>query len=302
MRRADMGIEEAKIYWISPDCDEGAGSNGDGRATDAAERAAGNCLVLDAAELKRIYDFDFDRSTDAASREKSVRRDIALCQSLQAQGFSVVYHAAEMFPQGGFDAGVPWGEAVSAHVGTLPHAVRESGTKGTFYFVTGLSAAGKTTMGSMLHDRLKSLGRKVLLMDGDLTRAMLQEFDYTRSYRERAAYRDSRMCKLFTDQGVDVVSCGICMFHGLRKWHREHIPNYCEIYLDVPMSVLEQRDPKGLYAKARAGLMKDVVGVDQIAEFPETPDIRFVNDGTLPPREAFECIWAEIGKCGKGHA
>ncbi|MBQ9615097.1 MAG: hypothetical protein IJR38_02015, partial [Selenomonadaceae bacterium] len=103
-----MGTEEAKIYWISPDCDEGAGSNGDGRAADAAERAAGKCLVLDAAELKRIYGFDFDRSTDAASREKSVRRDIALCQSLQAQGFSVVYHAAEMFPQGDFDAGMPW--------------------------------------------------------------------------------------------------------------------------------------------------------------------------------------------------
>ena len=296
-----MGAKEAKIYWISPDVDVNAGGR-DGKAAGANEKAAGKCLVLDAAELKRIYDFDFDRGTDAASREKSVRRDIALCQSLQAQGFSLIYRAVELFPQDGFERGAPWVDAAALQEGALPHAAGESRPKGTFYFVTGLSAAGKTTMGSMLYERLSATGRNVLLMDGDLTRAMLQEFDYTRPYRERAAYRDSRMCKLFTDQGVDVVSCGICMFHGLRKWHRENIPNYCEIYLDVPMHVLEQRDPKGLYAKARAGLMKDVVGVDQVAEFPETPDIRFVNDGTLPPREAFEFIWGEIGKRGQGHA
>ncbi len=247
-------------------------------------------MPLQASILKQIYKMDFDNSANHICKIQSVKRDMLLADFLLKQGFNVIYYAMEKYAEcSDYLNNEFYIEEVTEKNNFTTTGPNLS--KGTFYFITGLSAAGKTTMGKYLYSRLKSLDRSVIFMDGDLTRSLFQEYDYSRPYRERTSYRDSKLCKWFTDNGADVVLCGISMFHGVRRWNRENIPNYKEIFLDVPMKILEERDPKGLYAKARAGLMQDVVGVDQIAEFPISPDIRFVNDGTLMPQNAFEKIW-----------
>jgi adenylylsulfate kinase-like enzyme len=98
------------------------------------------------------------------------------------------------------------------------------------------------------------------------------------------------------EQGFDVVCATISLFHSIQKWNRENIPNYLEIYLRSPLSTLEERDPKGIYARARNGELKDVVGIDLAFEEPQTPDIVLENDGRHSVNSMFEHLSHEISK------
>lgn len=166
---------------------------------------------------------------------------------------------------------------------------------GTVYWFTGLSGSGKSTLASLFVGRLRETGRATVLLDGDELRAVLQpEGGHTAAERRVAALRNSRLCRLLAAQGLDVVCATISMFHECHKWNREHLPNYREIYVRVPMAVLEQRDSKGLYARARRAEIADVVGVDIPAEEPLEPDLIIVNDGRLPPAAAVDDIWRTL--------
>ena len=85
------------------------------------------------------------------------------------------------------------------------------------------------------------------------------------------------------------------MFHAVRKWNRENIPAYREIYLKVPIAELERRDTKGLYQAAREGNTKNVVGIDIHAELPEAPDVTVENHG-ISPETAVDRIWKVCAK------
>ena len=113
---------------------------------------------------------------------------------------------------------------------------------------------------------------------------------YSREERLDGAYRNSRVCKMIADQGIDVVCCTISMYDEVRAWNREHMENYKEIYLEVPIEVLIKRDQKGLYTKVQNGSVKDVVGMDLNLEFPKQPDFKIVNDGSLSPEEVVSRI------------
>ena len=99
---------------------------------------------------------------------------------------------------------------------------------------------------------------------------------------------------MIADQGIDVICCTVSLFHEVQAWNRENFARYMEIFLDVPMDILERRNQKGMYKKAKAGEMKNVMGVDQKMEFPLRPDIHFVNDGHLSPDEAVRRLYREI--------
>ena len=102
--------------------------------------------------------------------------------------------------------------------------------KGTVYFFTGLSGAGKTTVGSLFYQRLKNTKPNAVYLDGDEIRvAFGEDVGYTNDERLRWAGRIFRVCRLLSDQGIDVVCCSIAMFDTVRRWNREHIPNYKEI-------------------------------------------------------------------------
>lgn len=162
--------------------------------------------------------------------------------------------------------------------------------KGTVYFFTGLSGAGKTTLGGLFYKHLKEKKPNVVRLDGDEIRPVFgEDRGYSFEDRRRLAERAFRICKMLTEQGIDVVICSISMFDSVRAWNRENIQNYKEIYIKVKKETLLSRNQKGLYTNG-----KNVVGVDLPFEEPKTPDIIVNNDGDKTPFEIVEYIEKQV--------
>ena len=155
---------------------------------------------------------------------------------------------------------------------------------GTVYFLTGLSGAGKTTLGGMLYDYIRKDKPNVILLDGDRIRPVyLEDIGYSEEDRRKGAKRTFRICKMLADQGIDVVVCSICMYDEVRQWNRDNIDNYVEIYIKVKKDTLIKRNQKGLYVNSN-----NVVGMDLEFEEPKTPNIILENDGELSADKVFD--------------
>lgn len=154
---------------------------------------------------------------------------------------------------------------------------------GTVYFLTGLSGAGKTTLGGLLYEHIRKDKPNVILLDGDRIRPVyLEDIGYSDSDRRKGAKRTFRICKMLAEQGIDVVVCSICMYDEVRQWNRDNIRDYVEIYIKVKKDTLIKRNQKGLYVNST-----NVVGMDLEFEEPKTPDIILENDGELSADEVF---------------
>ena len=152
---------------------------------------------------------------------------------------------------------------------------------GTTYWITGLPGAGKSSLGRLLWWRLHANGRPALLLDGDTLRRIIgQRYGYSRPDRHALASMYGQLCHELSRQGADVVCATVSMFEDVRQWNRANIPGYREIYLRVPIEILKRRHPKGLYAAAEAGRVRDVPGMDQAFEAPSQPDVIIENDGS----------------------
>jgi adenylylsulfate kinase-like enzyme/phosphohistidine swiveling domain-containing protein len=166
---------------------------------------------------------------------------------------------------------------------------------GRVYWVTGLSGAGKTTVGERLWSRLRAAGRSAIFLDGDKLRsAIAEDLGHPIEDRRQSAMRNARLCRLLAEQGIDVVCATISMFHEVQQWNRAHIPGYFEIYLRVPMAEIERRDTKGIYYRARVGEAANVVGIDIAAEEPKAPDLVIDNHGSLDADAAVDLIWKYV--------
>lgn len=162
--------------------------------------------------------------------------------------------------------------------------------KGRLFWITGLSGAGKTTVSKLLYNYLREKQKNVVILDGDIVREVYQDEDYTREGRKRISYIYVRLCKMLTDQGIDVVGAFIAMQDEYREWNRKHIENYYEIYLQVPIEELIARDSKGLYKRALNHEISDVYGIDMPYEEPKHPDVKIVNDFSYTPEEVLDII------------
>lgn len=161
---------------------------------------------------------------------------------------------------------------------------------GKLYWITGLSGAGKTTISGLLYNYLKKKQSNIILIDGDKIREVYQNTDYTEEGRVKISYTNMRLCKMLTDQGIDVIIAVIGMRDEYREWNRNNIENYYEIYLEVPIEELIRRDSKGLYSKALRGEIKNVYGIDMKYEEPKNPDVHILNDSSKTPEEVCSYI------------
>ena len=177
-------------------------------------------------------------------------------------------------------------------VGRQPEAKHEA-SPGRVFWITGLSGAGKTTLGKELWGRLRAAGRPVIFLDGDALRAAIAEdLGHSAGNRRQSAMRIARLCRLLAEQGADVVCATISLFHEVQRWNRENIPGYREIYLRVPIYEIRRRDNKGLYARSPRGGARNVVGIDVPAEAPKAPDLVLGNYGALDVATAVDRILA----------
>ena len=167
---------------------------------------------------------------------------------------------------------------------------------GRVFWITGLSGAGKTAVAGRLVSRLVSAGLKPLLLDGDVLREVFGGgFGHGVDERRRLAFCYARLCRELARQGATVVCATISMFEAVREWSRANNPRYTEVYLRASLDELVRQDDKGIYRKALAGELTDVVGVDIEAEEPRHADLVFQRSDGLSPDQIAERIMDHVG-------
>lgn len=143
-------------------------------------------------------------------------------------------------------------------------------------WLTGLSGAGKSTIANALEVALVGRGRHTYLLDGDNVRmGLCRDLGFSDADREENIRRIAELGRLFVDAGLIVITAFISPFRADRALARQIIGEnaFIEVFVDTPLSECERRDPKGLYGKARAGLIKNFTGIDSAYEAPVAPDV-----------------------------
>lgn len=142
---------------------------------------------------------------------------------------------------------------------------------------TGLSGAGKSTIANTLEKRLHALGRHTYMLDGDNVRHGLnKDLGFTDADRVENIRRVAEAARLFVDAGLIVMVSFISPFRSERRMARDLLGEgeFVEVFVDTPLEICEARDPKGLYRKARAGLIRNFTGIDSIYEPPEHAELK----------------------------
>jgi 3'-phosphoadenosine 5'-phosphosulfate synthase len=157
--------------------------------------------------------------------------------------------------------------------------------KGVTLWMTGLSGSGKSTIGALLEEQLVlQQGKNVYRLDGDNIRTGLnRDLGFSQADRVESVRRVGELSCLFSDAGMITIVSLISPYRAdrdaVRKRHEEQGIKFLEVYMDVPLSVVQARDPKGLYAKVAAGELKGFTGVDDPYEIPLDPEINMQNAG-----------------------
>lgn len=152
-------------------------------------------------------------------------------------------------------------------------------------WLTGLPAAGKTTLAGEIAGRLRQLGLSVRVLDGDDLRDGLNaDLGFSDADREENVRRFAEVARLFLDSGICVVAAVISPFRSGRERARAiaGTGRFVEIFVDAPLEVCQQRDPKDLYARALAGKIAGLTGFDAPYEAPETPAMHLRTNKDTP--------------------
>ena len=150
------------------------------------------------------------------------------------------------------------------------------GQKGCVVWLTGLSGSGKTTIARALEDRLLGENHLCYVLDGDIVRKGLNaDLGFSPGDRGENIRRIGEVAALFADAGVIVATAFISPYRNDRRRARACVPpgRFIEVYLDTPLSICEQRDPKGLYTGARTGAVDSFTGISVPYEPPEQPEL-----------------------------
>jgi bifunctional enzyme CysN/CysC len=168
---------------------------------------------------------------------------------------------------------------------------------------TGLSGAGKSTIASALEQRLHAQGKHTYLLDGDNVRHGLnRDLGFTEADRVENIRRVAEVSRLMVDAGLIVLVSFISPFRSDRRMARSLFAEgeFIEVFVDTPLDECERRDVKGLYAKARHGLLKNFTGIDSPYERPESPEICLRAGMTV--EDCVDACAAVLRTAGKGTA
>lgn len=157
---------------------------------------------------------------------------------------------------------------------------------------TGLSGAGKTTLGRMLRDELLTKGFIVQILDGDYLRSGLnKDLGFSVDDRVENIRRAAEVSKLFMESGIISINCFITPTESIRSMARQIIggKNLLEVFVDCPIEICQQRDIKGLYRKALEGQISDFTGVNSPFEIPLHPDIH-LQTHLMSPQQCLEIL------------
>lgn len=162
------------------------------------------------------------------------------------------------------------------HLITREMHSHQKGQKSCLLWFTGLSGAGKSTIANAVETALFKMNQHTYLLDGDNVRHGLnRDLGFTDRDRVENIRRIGEASRLFVDAGLIALSAFISPFRSDRQMVRDLLGSgeFIEIYVSTPMGVCEERDPKGLYKKARKGEIKHFTGIDSPYEPPESPEI-----------------------------
>jgi adenylyl-sulfate kinase len=163
---------------------------------------------------------------------------------------------------------------------------------------TGVSGAGKSTLSHLLEMRLRELGSKVELLDGDVVRTHLSRgLGFSKEDRDENVRRIGFVCELLSRHGVIAIAAAISPYRAAREEVRARIPNFVEVYMSCPVEILTERDVKGLYKKALAGDLPHFTGISDPYEPPFAPEV-IVNSSAETPEQSLDRIWATLQNLG----
>lgn len=188
------------------------------------------------------------------------------------------------------------GERIDAGERPGPRLQRECGA--TVWF-TGLPSSGKSVVARALRDRLNAAGTACYLLDGDqLRRGICSDLDFSAAAREENVRRASEIARLFADAGLVAVCALISPYSSgrarARFVHEVTGLRFIEVYVSTPVEVCEARDTKGLYARARAGELRQMTGVNDPYEVPQTADVE-INMELSTVEAAVDRVLAVLG-------
>lgn len=186
------------------------------------------------------------------------------------------------------------------HRGAIKAADREvvTGGRGVTVWMTGLSGSGKSTIAYLAEESLIGSGRAAYVLDGDnLRHGLNADLGFGAEDRAENVRRVGEVARLMADAGLVVLVPVISPFAADRKMvreaHQQAGLGFIEVFVDAPLEVCEARDPKGLYARARAGEISEMTGIDSPYEAPESPELSLDTDASAP-EELAELLVAEV--------
>jgi adenylylsulfate kinase len=162
--------------------------------------------------------------------------------------------------------------------------------RGSVIWFTGLSGSGKTTVAQVVEEKLLDAGVPVEILDGDVVRENLSKgLGFSKEDRDTNIRRIAFVAHLLQRNGVFVITAAISPYKAIRDEARAMIKDFVEVFADAPLEVCEERDVKGLYAKARAGEIKGFTGIDDPYEAPDKAEI-VLKTGELSVEESAQQV------------
>ena len=165
-------------------------------------------------------------------------------------------------------------------------------------WLTGLPASGKTTLALALDKELREMGLRPVVLDGDdLRKFLYPELGFSRKARQAQAERATYLATLIQKAGGVPIVALISPYRADRAWARQQIKGFVEVFVDCPPIICAQRDPKGLWERAKRGELAEFTGVSDPYEKPSEPEV-VVFSGSYGPSQGVKLVLAGLGVLG----